>query len=242
VTEETDHSAFKDADIYQDIVTAIFEQKLLPGTQLKEDELRAIYAVSRARIREVLLRLAHDKFVTRISNRGAFVAKPTVAEAREVFATRRLIEGHLVRLLAERGDQNIHEVLKRQIDREARARRRGDFSEIIREGGEFHFVLAEIAGCSILSRFLRELLTLTSLISVAYQRGNVVKCEMDEHRELAVCISAGRADDAEALMNAHLDGILSRLDLSLPREPQADLHQVLGRGSLTREAKKTATN
>ena len=40
---------------------------------------------------------AHDRIVTVIANRGAFVSSPTVEEAREVFEARRLIEPDLVR-------------------------------------------------------------------------------------------------------------------------------------------------
>jgi DNA-binding GntR family transcriptional regulator len=52
---------------------------------------------------------------------------------------------------------------------------------------------------------------------------------LDEHRELSACIAEGRAEDAVAMMAAHLDGIESRLDLTPPREPQASLGEILGR-------------
>jgi DNA-binding GntR family transcriptional regulator len=226
---EEDRLTSEDERIYQNIFLAITEQKLLPGTKLKEDQLCDIYKVSRARIREILSRLSHDKIVTRISNRGAFVAEPSVEEAREVFAARRLIEGHLVRLLADSKDKGSYEALEAQLERERLARGDGTFSEIIREAGAFHLALAELAESPILGEFLRELISRTSLISAAYERGVPAKCEFDEHRELSACIAEGRAEDAAALMAAHLDGIESRLDLSPPREPQASLEDILGR-------------
>jgi DNA-binding GntR family transcriptional regulator len=229
ITREEDPTTSEDERIYRDIFLAITEQKLLPGTKLKEDQLCDIYEVSRARIREILSRLSHDKIVTRISNRGAFVAEPTVEEAREVFAARRLIEGHLVRLLAERKDTGSSEALEAQLESERRARADGTFSEIIREAGAFHLALAELAESPILGGFLRELISRTSLISAAYERGVPAKCELDEHRELSACIAEGRAEDAVAMMAAHLDGIESRLDLTPPREPQASLGEILGR-------------
>src|SRR5688572_14525641 len=87
--------------IYERLLAAIFEHRLPPGTKLGEDRLAAIFGVSRARIRRVLPRLAHEGLVTLEPNRGAFVAKPTVMEARDVFEARRLIEpGILERLMA----------------------------------------------------------------------------------------------------------------------------------------------
>jgi DNA-binding GntR family transcriptional regulator len=226
---EEDRLTSEDERIYGDIFLAITEQKLLPGTKLKEDQLCDIYQVSRARIREILSRLSHDKIVTRISNRGAFVAEPTVEEAREVFAARRLIECHLVRLLAERKDKSSSKALAARLESEGRAREAGSFSEILREAGAFHLALAELAESPILGGFLRELISRTSLISAAYERGVPAKCEFDEHRALSACIAEGRAEDAVAMMAAHLDGIESRLDLSPPREPQGSLLEILGR-------------
>ncbi|HEU4475111.1 MAG TPA: GntR family transcriptional regulator, partial [Methyloceanibacter sp.] len=64
--------------IYERILAAIFEHRLPPGTKLGEDRLASIFAVSRARIRRVLPRLAHEGVVRLEPNRGAFVAQPSV--------------------------------------------------------------------------------------------------------------------------------------------------------------------
>jgi DNA-binding GntR family transcriptional regulator len=60
-----------------------------------------IFGVSRARIREVLGRLAHERIVELFPQRGAFVAKPTIEQARDVFEARRLIEPAVLRRLAD---------------------------------------------------------------------------------------------------------------------------------------------
>jgi DNA-binding GntR family transcriptional regulator len=227
--EKNHGSVGREDEIYSDIVAAISEQRLPPGTQLKEDELNAIYGVGRTAIRAVLSRLAHDEIAVRISNRGAFVAKPTAEEAREVFSARRLIEGSLVKQLANQMDKKLGKTLRSQIEREAGARMANDFTDVLRESGNFHMVLARAAGINIIYGYLNELLTKTALISILYQRRNSAECELDEHRRLADSIIAGHADEAEKLMIAHLDGILARMDLSASREPQSNLHNVLGR-------------
>src|ERR1700677_4989850 len=83
--------------IYDKIHRAIAERRLLPGSRLVEDQLAEVFGVSRMRIRWVLQSLARDKVVTLHKNRGACVAEPTVKEAKEVFAARRLLEGSLAR-------------------------------------------------------------------------------------------------------------------------------------------------
>ena len=78
--------------IYERIWTAIVDHSLPPGTKLTEDRLGEIFGVGRTRIRQVLFQLAHEGVVTLQHNRGAFVAQPSVREAREVFEARRAIE------------------------------------------------------------------------------------------------------------------------------------------------------
>ncbi len=225
---DQEQNEFQDHPIYRDIISAISAQKLHPGTQLKEIELASIYDVSRARIREVLLRLEHDQIVSRVSNRGAFVAKPSIAEAREVFAARRMIEGRLVAQLAEREYKSFVPYLKKQLEHEAKIREQGDFARVLEQGQKFHTLLAEIANNTIITNILHELLIRSSLICVLYQHGETDNCEIEEHRQLVDYISRGMAEEAENLMIAHLEGVQSRLNLTMPREAQNDVSRVLG--------------
>ena len=69
------------------ICEAILSHRLVPGAKLGERELSEIFQVSRIVIRQALIRLSEDGLVTVERNRGAFVAKPSLAEAVEVFET-----------------------------------------------------------------------------------------------------------------------------------------------------------
>ena len=88
-------------EIYEKIYVAVLEHRLHPGTKLVEERLAEIFDVSRARIREVLARLAHEQIVELYPQRGAYVAKPTIEQALDVFEARRLIEPAVVRRLIE---------------------------------------------------------------------------------------------------------------------------------------------
>jgi DNA-binding GntR family transcriptional regulator len=84
------------------LTEAVHEHKVLPGMKLSEDEVGEIYSVGRTVVRQALRRLAHDGLVTIERNRGAFVAKPTIKEAREVFEARALLEPRITHAAAER--------------------------------------------------------------------------------------------------------------------------------------------
>src|SRR5512146_363565 len=94
-------------EIVEKIYAAILEHRLAPGTKLGEDRLAGIFSTSRARVREVLARLANERVVDLVPQRGAFVAKPTVEQAADVFEARRLIEPGIVRRLVARLDAGI---------------------------------------------------------------------------------------------------------------------------------------
>jgi len=71
--------------ISQALSLAIHEHRIAPGTKLGEDELGEIYGVSRTVVRAALQSLSHIQLVEIRRNRGAFVARPSLKEAREVF-------------------------------------------------------------------------------------------------------------------------------------------------------------
>ncbi len=154
--------------IYERILAAITEHRLPPGMQLVEDRLAKIFDVSRTKIREATGRLVHDRIAINIPNRGAFIASPTADEAREVFAARRLIEPELMRLAVRNATARQITSLRAHVRKETAARNSSKPHAIITLSGEFHLLVAEIAGNGFLLRTLRELESLTSLIIRLY--------------------------------------------------------------------------
>ncbi len=212
--------------IHEDIVAAILEQRLGPGTKLGEDEVGTIYGVSRTIVRAALQSLAHEGIVVIEKNRGAFVAHPSVREASEVFAARRLIEPVITELAVAACDAGGAAELRAHLAREKKAQRDGDQGAAIRLSGEFHLLLAKMAGHRIYENFLRELVARSSLIILLYRRARVHNCNGDHHDRLVEAIVAGRGAEAVALMSAHLDEIESELELvdtAVPVRPLAEL-------------------
>jgi len=200
-------------DIYEKIYIAILEHRLHPGTKLGEDRLAKIFNVSRARVREVLTRLAHEQIIDLYPQRGAFVAKPSPEQAMDVFEARRLIEPALLRRLIATLTPDKVARLRRHQELELDARRRDDRRAVVRLSGEFHVVLAELAGNSSLSRSMRELSTLTCLIIFLYDAPTAMSCRADEHSDIIDAIARRDMAKAEKLMLLHLDHIQKSLAL-----------------------------
>lgn len=214
-------------EIYEKIYLAIVEHRLRPGTKLVEERLAEIFKVSRARVREVLARLAHEQIVELYPQRGAYVAKPSIEQALDVFEARRLIEPDVLRLLIERLTPERAERLRQHQELEFDARRRNDQRAIVRLSGEFHMLLAELAGNSALTRTMRELSTLTCLIIVLYDAPTSSSCRADEHSQIIDAISHRDLTRAQTLMLEHLEHIEKSLKLE-PGTEEADLEAIFG--------------
>ena len=200
-------------EIYERIYVAILEHRLQPGTKLGEEKLADIFGVSRARVREVLARLAHEQIVELYPQRGAFIAKPSIEQARDVFEARRLIEPAVLRRLIDTHTPEKIARLRQHQELEADARRRNDKRAVIRLSGEFHTLAAELAGNSALARSMRELCMLTCLTIFLYDAPTASSCRNDEHQLIIDAVAKRDRARAEKLMLDHLDHIESSLKL-----------------------------
>src|SRR6516225_9130036 len=144
--------------IREGVTAAILEHRLLPGTKLGEDEIGEIYGASRTLVRTALQQLAHEGIVSIEKNRGAFVSRPTPADAREVFEARRLIEPTIVDHAIDAVSPHWLERLQQHLAKEHAAETRGDARASVRLSGEFHRLVAEMSGHSIYLGFLKELI------------------------------------------------------------------------------------
>lgn len=226
-TLSTSGAAVPDEDAIRDAIRlAIEDHRLRPGTRLVEEQLVGVFGVSRARVRAALRDLARDHLVVHRRNRGACVAAPTPGEAREVFQARRMLEETLVRGLARRRPAAALQALADHVDAEVAAHAAGDRREEIRLSGDFHLLLAELAGNSILTGFLRDLVARSSLIIALYEQRAPQCCSAVDHRRLLATLETGDEAAAAAEMNRHLSDIENRLVLEERTEEQVDLRAV----------------
>jgi DNA-binding GntR family transcriptional regulator len=144
------------------------------------------------------------------------VASPSPQEAREVFAARRALEREIVPLVIAQATPAALQEIRAALVAEDAARRSGDRASWIRLGGEFHLLLAALAGNRVLQRFMAELVSRCSLIIALYETPGALMCENDEHQDLADLIERGQVREATALIEHHLLAIEARLRLGEP--------------------------
>jgi DNA-binding GntR family transcriptional regulator len=217
--------------MHREILRAIERGALPPGTRLVEEQVAAVFGSSRERARKVLHRLVHERRLTRIENRGVFVPKPTVAEARETYEARRIVEGGVVAALCETVAEPDLDRLRIHIGAEKQALAAGDRAGFNRLSGEFHLLLAEIQGNPEIARFLRELVTRTSLFMRLYHPLPLLECSSSEHEALVAGIAARDAAAASHAVCEHLRAVEARLAAGAAQPDPVDLKRVFGRGA-----------
>ena len=214
---------------YAAIKQAIIEQALTPGTKLPEDTLGGHFGMSRTLIRAALARLAAEGLVDSRHNRGATVAQPSLDEAHSVFELRRCLEAEVVRLAIERWQPASAHALEAHLRLEEQAVRQGPAAASARLAGEFHGVLAELAGNPLLARYVSEVVSRCSLILAVHGRPHSSECAVSEHRQLIDALRAGDLRGARRLMAAHLASLQARTLGKEAAHDDTDLASVLNR-------------
>ena len=202
--------------IAESITTAIVERRLMPGTKLAEQQIADIFKVSRTLVRQALNQLSRDHLVNLEPARGAFVATPSVEEARQVFEVRKMVEGALVKQLCAVVTNEQVAQLREHLTHEAAAVARTDVTGRTRLLADFHVVLARLLGNDVLAQLLADLLSRCSLIALMYQSAHSAEHSADEHVAIVDAIERRDARAAVKLMEAHLGNV----ERNLQRHPR----------------------
>jgi DNA-binding GntR family transcriptional regulator len=185
-----------DDPVVQGILKAIVQKRLRPGLKLGEADLASAFGTTRIHVRQVLAHLVTRRIVTHYPNRGAFIRRPSVEEARDIFDARRILEAATVSAVIDRLDRAAIKRLKQHIAREAEHNHH-DRWDSLSLTADFHVLIAELAGNAI----------------ATFEVPGTPDCSPDAHPGIAELILARDKDGALAAMRRHIDEIEARLHL-----------------------------
>lgn len=141
----------------------IVDGALRSGTRLTEETIGSALGCSRNTIREAFALLLAERLAVREPNRGVFVATPSSANVRDLYATRRLIEPAAV----EHGPSFSTDAVARLravVDRAQASREDGDTGAVARANQEFHRGLAQLSGSRHIDHLMEGVLTEMRLV------------------------------------------------------------------------------
>lgn len=183
-------------NIYDALRTAILTCALVPGQELREQDLAARYRVSRSPVRDALLRLEKERLVTVLPRQGYRVNPISLTDATEIFGLRLVMEPACAAAAAARPGSSDLEGWRAQGDRDFIAYNRG-----------FHAAIADLSGNARMAAVAQDLvdqsdrLVRVSLSSpVVSDRGRLIA----EHAAIIDAIQARDPAKAESLMRSHV--------------------------------------
>lgn len=191
------------------ILRDIKDGKLLSGERLVAHVLADRYQVSRTPVREALLQLEKEGFVTGTTNAGFEPRHLRLEELCELYELRELLEGFAVEKLTEKG---CPPELIREL-RRLTGQRRVWHAEGNDEGGarvdqQFHQLICNSCGSPLIQKVLRNHLELSVIFNanpdflpLLQNAPQDVNCE---HDQIIAAIEAGKAKLARRRMSAHI--------------------------------------
>ena len=193
------------------VLNAIRDLRVRPGARLVEREIALGSGASRLAVRNGLLRLAESGLVELSPNRGATIATSSPREAHYVFEARQIIEAAVLRQLTKTATAEAIARLRSFVEDERQAYAAGRIADARRLSREFHLLLAELGGNTVLSGFLMDLIEKQPLLPWWQNRSRECFCGNDAHAGIVAAIECADADAAVERNSRHLDELESRL-------------------------------
>ena len=215
-------------DVYDHLFQAIVDQRLLPGTKLTELALVETFGLGRRVVGAALQRLAWERLLVSLPNRGVFVAAPDAAEARDIFAARVAIEGGTTEAVASAANPKHIALLEDNLARERALRDAGCIREAIHLSGGFHFLMADLSGNQILAELVRVLVARTSLVICLFGNQDGLAGWHAHHDDLVRLCRDRQVHAAADLMREHIREL--EAGLALDQRPKIfDMVVIFGR-------------
>jgi len=183
----------------------ILEGKLAPGTVLRQEHLARQLSVSRTPLREALLALEQEGFVTIAASGAASVVALDDRDAREIMDVREMVDGLAARLAAERGLPPAVDRELQALAKQMRAIAPRDKHSYLVANADFHTKIVEATGHLRLQGFIPLVRMSSEVVYMRMQdQGRRLSVSASEHTRILDAIRSGDAAAAERLAREHV--------------------------------------
>lgn len=204
-------TSYKD-QAYQMIKDAILYRRFKVGQVYSQDSVGSEMGISRTPVREALLELQQEGYVSFLRGRGFAVVPVTAEDARDIVEMRHYVELAGSKLAARRRTSEHLARMEQSLTSMRSELKLDNQTKLYKLDREFHRAIFEAAGNRRLLRAMEELRdnflrfeTLTAFDSLEQSRE-----VLDEHAHICEAISDGDAELAEKLMNVHMEKTVAR--------------------------------
>lgn len=187
------------------IEDAMSAGRLLPGDPIDESALAAEFEVSRTPVREALLQLQAQGWLSSLPRGGMFVAKMTLQQLLSLWELLAELEGVAARLACERMTDAEVQALRAQHDASLAVVEAEDLAGWQQANSAFH----ELIYAGARNPFLRQEVLRIRFRTGVYRRHAFaalgrLRASYDQHQRVIDAFAARRADAAAAQMVDHM--------------------------------------
>ncbi|WP_161141981.1 GntR family transcriptional regulator [Propylenella binzhouense] len=188
---------------------SIVNGRLPPGSRLVERELIDQMGVSRTVIREALRQLESEGLIDVVPNKGAVVRKLTLAEAKDLYSIRAVLEGLAARFFVENADERARRQLAEALEQTVLAYEEGDPQTVLETKNRFYEVLFRGAQSETLRSMIDSLharIWRWRALGLAHPQRSPGRSQesIDNLRTLVRAIDAGDSEGAEAVARSEV--------------------------------------
>jgi len=205
-------------EAYMGIRRMFFLNEIIPGQKISYGDLAKRLNMSTTPVIQALKRLEFQGLVRHEPNRGYYTENISLKEITEIYEFRQQIEVSLlpktISSITKKGLNQLKKALNNHLD----AVRDIYLKDRLLKDMEFHLILAELSGNRI------QINTLKFLFDLLYlkYRGNILfvtpmETVDSEHIRLYDDISAGKTENAQAVLAQHISNVKKHAILSIER-------------------------
>ncbi|MCC8960782.1 GntR family transcriptional regulator [Bradyrhizobium sp. Pear76] len=190
--------------VLQRVRAEIISGQSLPGTMYSVPSLATSLGVSSTPVREALLELSRGGLVEPMRNRGFKVVEPTLAELRNLFDMREVLELHAAVLVAANPPKDLP-TARRWADEIARAVETDDVQLYLEADRAYHREFIAAAGNELLTEMVMGLRDKMRLYGISSRAGHErQQASVPEHYRLIELALAGETDALPTLLRSHI--------------------------------------
>jgi DNA-binding GntR family transcriptional regulator len=201
--------------VVDEIKQLIVSGELLPGQQIRQEQMAAALGVSRLPVREALRQLAADGLVVHEQHVGFAVARLSRAEFDQVYLMRRLLETEVIRSLPQPATEQLDQIaaLAEEVERAAAE---VDLPRMRTLNSRFHFAIFALSELHLVVGEIRRIWTWALPYHAVYLHDETGRARiLAEHRAMVTALGAGDVDRLVELMDTHRAGSAAQLSLML---------------------------
>lgn len=190
---------------YQAIKKMVLAKELNEGEYISENSLAQKLDVSRTPVREALLRLQAEGFISIIPNRGALINSVSVVEAKEIYDLRMAIEEFVLRNVFERLTPEHLKRLKVLLTNQETACREGNIEKYLVADAKFHDFFLELYANKMILESVRQVRQRFLAIGVnVLATQSDMAISLEHHEKLFQSLEENNIEQAAQFLHDHL--------------------------------------